>query len=729
MNEFNVKVKLKEFTDDEQFQEALDVLRDAVIGERLKDILDSTEVEESVIDEILKHFHCRYSEKNVPAQMNTFEKQLEYRLRPFGILYRSVQLDDGWYHNATQLFLGTLKENGQTVLLKPARFGGYILLDPNTNQKRKINKKVASTLDEEALCFYPPLPAKSLAIKDLLHFMFGQLTIMDDLFYVGVMLILSMLGLLTPIFTKLLFGSILEYGHVKQLLALGSFMISYVICSTCLETFQKLIQNKVTTKQDVIVQAALMNRLIHLPSSFFSKYSSGELYYKIESVQTICSTLFDTIGTVGLTSLFSIIYVGQIFNFAPSLAIPSILFIIFSFLFSFLSAWLDTKHLEEELEATSKTSGCTYASVKGIQKIKLAGAEKRIFSRWAKIYAREASLEYNHSNLSKLSSVIQLTITLMGTLILYAIAIQKGISVDNYYAFSSAYGMIASAFTSLANACSVFALIRPMFELTKPILKEVPEYGENKEIISELTGSIEMNHVSFSYEEGMKNVIDDLSLSIQSGEYVAITGSTGCGKSTLLRLLLGFETPNTGTIFYDRHDMQDIDLTSLRKQIGTVQQNSRLFPSDVLSNITISNPLMSEEDAWQAAELAQIADDIRQMPMGMHTLISEGQGGVSGGQKQRLLIARALAIKPKVLFFDEATSALDNITQKKISDAIDQLNCTRVVIAHRLSTIKNADRILYLDEGKIAEQGTYDELIQMDGKFASLVERQRLEKA
>lgn len=729
MNEFNVKVKLKEFTDDEQFQEALDALRDAVIGQRLKSILDSTEVEESVIDEILKYFHCKYVEKNIPAQMDTFEKQLEYRLRPFGILYRNVQLDEDWYHNATQLFLGTLKENGQTVLLKPARLGGYVLLDPSTSQKRKINKKIASTIDEEALCFYPPLPAKSLTIKDLLRFMFGQLTIMDDLFYVGVMLVLSLLGLLTPIFTKLLFGSILEYGHVKQLLALGSFMISYVICSTCLKTFQKLIKNKVTTKQDVIVQAALMNRLIHLPSSFFSKYGSGELYYKIESVQTICSTLFDTIGTTGLTSLFSIIYVGQIFNFAPSLAIPSILIILFSFLFSFLSAWLESKHLEEEMEASAKTSGCTYATVKGIQKIKLAGAEKRMFSKWAHIYAQEASLEYNHSNLSKLSSVIQLTITLMGMLVLYTIAIQKGVSVDNYYAFSSAYGMISSAFTALAQACSIIAWIRPMFEMTKPILKEIPEYGENKEIIPNLTGAIEINHVSFSYEEGMKNVIDDLNLSIQPGEYVAITGSTGCGKSTLLRLLLGFETPNQGTIFYDRHDMQDIDLSSLRKQIGTVQQNSRLFPGDVLSNITISNPLMSEEDAWQAAKIASIDEDIQQMPMGMHTIISEGQGGVSGGQKQRLLIARALAIKPKILFFDEATSALDNITQKKISDAIDQLNCTRVVIAHRLSTIKNADRILYLDAGKIVEQGTYDELIQMNGKFASLVERQRLEKA
>ena len=192
-------------------------------------------------------------------------------------------------------------------------------------------------------------------------------------------------------------------------------------------------------------------------------------------------------------------------------------------------------------------------------------------------------------------------------------------------------------------------------------------------------------------------------------------------------MLLGFETPQKGSIFYDRHDLQDIDLPTLRKQIGTVQQNSKLFPSDILSNITISAPLLSEEEAWDAAELASIADDIKQMPMGMHTIISEGQGGISGGQKQRILIARALAPKPKILFFDEATSALDNITQNKISNAIDSLNCTRVIIAHRLSTIKNADRILYLENGKIVEQGTYDELIALNDKFAHLVERQRLD--
>ena len=225
----------------------------------------------------------------------------------------------------------------------------------------------------------------------------------------------------------------------------------------------------------------------------------------------------------------------------------------------------------------------------------------------------------------------------------------------------------------------------------------------------------------------MPYVIDGLDLKIRAGEYVAIVGTTGCGKSTLLRLLLGFETPEKGAVYYDGKDLAKLDLRSLRRHIGTVTQNGTLFQGDIYSNIVISAPQLSLDEAWEAAEIAGIADDIRAMPMGMQTVISEGQGGISGGQKQRLMIARAVAPRPKILLFDEATSALDNKTQKKVSDALDALKCTRIVIAHRLSTIRNCDRILVLSGGKIRESGTYDELIAQKGFFAELVERQRLD--
>lgn len=296
-----------------------------------------------------------------------------------------------------------------------------------------------------------------------------------------------------------------------------------------------------------------------------------------------------------------------------------------------------------------------------------------------------------------------------------------------YYAFNTAYGMVSGAFLSLAGIALSAAQIRPILTMVQPFFDAVPEVSDGKQVIERLSGGIELNNVSFRYNENMPLILDDLSLKIRPGQYVAIVGRTGCGKSTLLRLLLGFEKPQKGAIYYDGKDLERIDLRSLRRRIGVVMQNGKLFQGDIYSNIVISAPWLSQQDAWEAAELTGIAEDIRRMPMGMNTVISEGSGGISGGQRQRLMIARAIAPKPKILMFDEATSALDNITQKKVSESLDRLKCTRIVIAHRLSTIRQCDRILVLDQGKIVEDGTYDELIAANGFFAELVARQRLD--
>jgi ABC-type bacteriocin/lantibiotic exporter with double-glycine peptidase domain len=225
----------------------------------------------------------------------------------------------------------------------------------------------------------------------------------------------------------------------------------------------------------------------------------------------------------------------------------------------------------------------------------------------------------------------------------------------------------------------------------------------------------------------MPLLFDGLTLKIRSGQYVAVVGKTGCGKSTLVRLLLGFETPQKGAIYYDNQDISKLDKRSLRRNFGVVLQNSKLMQGNVFSNITVSAPWLTLDDAWEAAKFAGIAEDIRAMPMGMHTIITEGSGGISGGQRQRLMIARAIASKPKILIFDEATSALDNITQQHIASSLSKLKCTRIVLAHRLSTIKQCDRIIVLDDGKIIEDGSYDELIKNGGFFAELIQRQRLD--
>ena len=727
MSWFEEQLRYREESDNADFADAIDSIAGAVMGNRLRDALSQNEIAASAIEEILKFYHCKAKIEELPPRIKTVDEQIEYRMRPFGIKSRSVTLDRGWYHHAVGAMLGTLKEDGSAVALLPGKLSGYRMVDVKTGKQIKMNRKNEQLLDQEAVCFYEPLPLKALTMGDLLKFMMQQLSVSDVALYLVLMGLSAALGLLSPLFTRWLFGDVLESGSLQVLLSLAVFMLCFSVSQLCFGAYQSLINSRIGIKQNIAVQAAVMNRIMSLPPAFFRQYSAGELSQRASYVQSLCATLFQTIGMTGLTSLFSLIYIGQIFVFAPALVIPSLAITIATIALSLITTFAQMKITREEMELSAKTSGLTYSTITGIQKIKLAGAEKRMFSRWAREYAREAQLAYNPPMFLKLSGTVSLALSLIGTLVLYAVAIKSRISVADYYAFNTAYGMVSGAFMSVVSIAVTVANIKPTLEMARPIMEAEPETHGGKENIAELRGGIELNHVSFRYDESMPNVIDDLSLKVKPGEYLAIVGSTGCGKSTLMRLLLGFETPQKGGIFFDNKDIAKIDLESLRQRIGSVMQDGKLFLGDIYSNIVITAPELTVDEAWEAAEIASIADDIRAMPMGMHTIISEGQGGISGGQRQRMMIARAVAPKPKILMFDEATSALDNITQKKVSEAIDSLQCTRIVIAHRLSTIQHADRIIYLDGGKIVEDGTYEELIAKNGAFAGLVERQRLD--
>lgn len=727
MSWFEEQLRYREDSDNADFADAIDSIANAVMGRRLQDALSQDEIAGSAIDEILKYYHCKTKSEVLPQKIQSVEEQIEYRMCPYGIKSRTVTLDKGWYHHAVGAMLGTLKEDGSAVALLPGKLSGYRLVNTKTGKRVDLNRKTEKLLDKEAVCFYEPLPQKALTITDLLKFMVQQLSLSDIVMYFVLMGLSAALGLLSPLFTRWLFSDVLESGSLQVLLSLAVFMVFFSISSLCFNAFQGLINSRIGIKQNIAVQAAVMNRMMSLPPAFFKMYSAGELSQRASYVQSLCSTLFSTIGMTGLTSLFSLIYIGQIFVFAPSLVVPSLVITVATLILSLVTTFTQMKITHERMEISAKTSGLTYSTITGIQKIKLAGAEKRMFSRWARQYAKKAQLDYNPPTFLKLSGTISLAISLAGTMILYATAVKNHVGVADYYAFNTAYGMVSSAFMSVVSIAVTVANIRPTLEMAKPIMEAEPEVHDGKENVTELRGGIELSHVSFRYDESMPNVIDDLSLKINPGEYLAIVGSTGCGKSTLMRLLLGFEIPQKGIITYDRKDISKIDLESLRRKIGVVMQDGKLFLGDIYSNIVITAPQLGLDQAWEAAEIASIADDIRSMPMGMNTIICEGQGGISGGQKQRLMIARAVAPKPKILMFDEATSALDNITQRKVSEAIDSLKCTRIVIAHRLSTIQHADRIIYLDKGKVAEEGNYAELITKNGYFAELVERQRLD--
>ena len=727
MGWFDEQLKIRRQMDDDNFDDAISSVADAVMGKRLSQALSDQELAKNAIEEILKFYHCKPKNNDMPSSFKTIDDQIEFRMRPFGIMRRSVELSKGWYRNAVGAMLGTLKDDGRAVALIPGKISGYSFMDLKTGKRQKVTRKNEVIFDKEAVAFYQPLPMKALTIADLLKFMAQTYSVSDAVMYIGMMGVMSLLGLLSPQFTKWLFGDVLKFGNMTVLISLAGFMLCFTITKLLLSTYQTLVNSRIGTKQNIAVQAAIMSRIMSLPTKFFRGFASGELSQNANAIQGLCSTLVNSIGQVGLTSVFSLIYLGQIFAYAPSLVIPSLMITVITVILSTITALVQMKYSKKQMKISAKISGITYSTIRGIQKIKLAGAEKRMFARWAKLYSQEAGLQYNAPTFLKLSGVITTFVSMTGTMILYYLAVKNHVSVANYYAFNASYGQIAGAFTALSSIATTIATIKPTLDMARPIMEAEPEVAEGKQMIDKLNGNIELSHISFRYDDSIPNVIDDLSLKIKSGEYLAIVGSTGCGKSTLLRLLLGFETPQKGSIYYDRKDITKVDLKSLRRNIGTVMQDGKLFLGDIFSNIIIAAQQLTLDEAWQAAEIADIADDIRNMPMGMNTIISEGQGGISGGQKQRLMIARAVAPKPKILMFDEATSALDNMTQKKVSEAIDGLNCTRIVIAHRLSTIRHADRIIYLESGKIVESGTYDELIEKNGKFAELVERQRLD--
>lgn len=724
---FDDQLQLRKRFDDTAFEDAIDSIANAVMGVRLRDALSQNEITDSAIAEILKYYHCKEKPEELPPELKTAEEQIEYRMHPFGIKCRTVRLEEGWYRYAAGAMLGTKKEDGSAVALIPGRLSGYSFVDLKTGKRVKLDRRTEKLLDQEAFCFYEPLPQKPLTVGELLKFMLRQLSLSDIFLYLVLMALSAELGLLSPMFTKWLFGSVLESGSLRVLVSLAVFMVCFSVSRLLFGAFQGLVDSRITTKQNIAVQAAVMDRLMSLPPAFFKNYSAGELSQRSEYVQSLCSTLFSTIGTTGLTSLFSLIYIGQIFAFAPAMVTPALAITAATVVLSLATTFVQMRVTRKKMQTASKTSGLTYSTIAGVRKIKLAGAEKRMFARWARQYAQEAELQYNPLTFLKLGKTISLMLSLVGTMVLYMAAIKSDVSVADYYAFNTAYGMVSAAFLSFVSVAVTMANIRPTLEMAKPIMEAEPEGHERKEDVTALRGGVELSHVTFRYDESMPYVIDDLSLKIRPGEYLAVVGATGCGKSTLVRLILGFETPQKGIVSFDGKNITKLDLESLRKKIGVVTQDGKLFLGDIYSNIVITAPQMGMDAAWEAAEIAAVADDIRAMPMGMYTVVGEGQGGISGGQRQRLMIARAVAPKPKILIFDEATSALDNITQKKVSDAIGSLKCTRIVIAHRLSTIRHADRILCLDGGKIVEQGKYEELIAQNGTFARLVERQRLD--
>ncbi len=724
MGWFDEQIRQRKQSDEDAFSDAFARMADVVMGESLSRMLrDDRFKTKNAIDEILKYYYVK--PKELPDSITETMDQLEYLMRPSGIMWRTVNLEGEWYKDAVGAMLGTRKDDGSAVALIPRGLAGYDFLDAATGKRVRLNKKTAQLIDTQALCFYKPLPMKAIGIKELLQYIIQTARVSDIVFVMIATLLVTLIGLLPAHINRIIYSQVIGSESVQLLISVFVFLFCSSLAQTLISIYNDLVLNRLNARMGIAFESAGMTRLLSLPPAFFKDFSAGELSTRVSYIGQLCSMIVNTILSTGLSSVFSLVYIAQMASYGPGLVIPGMVIILITVVISVVTTFIQMRISKKQMEASAAESGMTYSLVSGVQKIKLSGAEKRAFAKWSEVYSRSAKLTYDPPKMLKISNVVSTCVSLVGTLVIYYFTIKTGVSLADYYAFNTSYGMVMGAFTALIGIVTSFAQIKPVMDMIQPILGAVPEVDESKKIVERISGTIEINNVSFRYTDSMPMVLDGVSFKIRAGQYVAIVGRTGCGKSTLMRLLLGFDKPQKGAIYYDGKDIESLDKKTLRKRIGVVMQNGKLFQGDIFSNITISAPMLTQDEAWEAAEMAGIAEDIRHMPMGMHTLISEGSGGVSGGQRQRLMIARAIAPKPKILMFDEATSALDNITQKIVSDSLEKLKCTRIVIAHRLSTIKQCDRILVMDKGKIVEDGTYDELIDQNGYFAELVARQR----
>ena len=557
MGWFEEQIKMRRDSDNEALDDSLKNVSAIIKGKKGFSFGDDREKIKGVLDEILAFFHIRSRE--IPPEVKDLNDQMEYLFRPHGIMYRPVKLDKGWYNNASGAMLGKLK-TGEAVALLPDKLGMYGFYNPNTQKKVRLNRKTQELLEEDSYCFYKPFPLKKIGVRDLLQYIIGTVSPPTIVCVILITLCATLVGMITPRITKLLFSDVLESGSARLLLSIAVLYVCTSLSLLMIGGIKSLLMNRINTEMNVSVQAATMARILSLPADFFKNYSSGEITSRAQYISSLCQTLVQTFLSTGLTSVFSLVYITQIFVYAKELVIPALCITLVTLVFSIVSSLAQMKISKRYMELSGKMSGMTYQIITGVQKIKLSGSEKRMFARWMNEYAEESKYTYGTPPFIMFNGVISTAISLAGTIVMYFFAVQSGVSVADYTAFNAAYGMLSGALMSVAGIALTAARIKPVIDMAKPIMDAEPEISEGKQIVTKVSGGIELSNVSFRYEDNSPLVVDDLSLKIKPGQYVAIVGKTGCGKSTLLRLLLGFEKPQKGAIYYDGRDMGTLDL-------------------------------------------------------------------------------------------------------------------------------------------------------------------------
>ncbi|CAO4179176.1 NHLP bacteriocin export ABC transporter permease/ATPase subunit [Methylorubrum populi] len=641
------------------------------------------------------------------------------RLRP-----RRVSLKPGWWRWGGQSLLGFRRSDGApvAVIAGTGWRGGYRIREGG--HLRSVGSREAAALAEHGYVLQRRLPDTPIDGRGLLRFAF-PLALPALLAVLGMGLVGSLLGLVTPIATEILFETVIPAASRPELLQLVAGIAALGLGGIVFELVRGFLLLRLTTLLDIDLESALWDRLLRLPVGFFRGYSTGDLALRAAAINHMRDAVGGTVIGTLLSAVFSVTSLGLILYYEWRLALVAAALVLceLAVITAVNLRLLNWKR--QALEAEGRLQALSLQLIQGIAKLKVAGAEARGFSRWAPLFIERRALEFRQSNLSAKFSAFSAAFGIAATTIMIGIVGLGGIEigVGRFVAFNAAYGQFMAATLSLGSALPAMLSLRPLYERAAPLLNASPEHLGTGETIRELRGGIELADIAFRYQADGPAVLDGVSIQARPGEFIGIVGTSGSGKSTLMRILLGFERPERGSVLFDDRNLTSLDLRSVRRQMGVVLQSSRTAGGTLMDSILNGAPL-SEGDAWEAARVAGLDGDIQAMPMGMHTYVGEDGALLSGGQRQRLLIARAVVRRPRILLFDEATSALDNRTQQIVSEELGRLDATRIVIAHRLTTVQNADRIYVLDAGRIAEQGSYRELIERDGLFAALARRQ-----
>ncbi|MEU9444883.1 NHLP bacteriocin export ABC transporter permease/ATPase subunit [Streptomyces sp. NPDC048304] len=662
-----------------------------------------------------------------PAQSGTESERLDPIERvalASRVRTRAVRLQGRWWRENVGPLVGHRALSGAPVALLWRR-GGYVAVHPGTGRETPIEKANAEEFEPRAVMFYRPLPDRALTPLGLLRFSLRG-TRGDVLALLLAGLVTVAIGALVPVATGKVLGEFVpraQTGPIVQVCL--AVMVSGVVAAafTLLENLSIL---RLEGRIEAALQPAVWDRLLRLPTRFFTQRSTGELASAAMGISAIRRLLAGVGPVVAQSVTVGAMNLGLLFWYSPSMALAALgMLVVIAAVFLGLGLW-QVRWQRKLTVLGNKLNNQAFQTLRGLPKLRVAAAENYAYAAWARQFARSRELQQKVGRIKNLTTVlggIYLPVCTLLMFMLLAGPAKGAMSASDFLTFNTSVTMVLTSVTQLTGSFVSAVAALPLFEEIKPVFEATPEVRTSSTRPGPLSGGIEARRLSFRYADDGPLVLDDVSFAVRPGEFVAIVGPSGCGKSTLLRLLIGFDKPVSGSVLYDGQDLAALDQSAVRRQCGVVLQHAQPFTGSILDVICGTEPYTPEE-AMAAAEMAGLAEDIKRMPMGLHTIVA-GNGAISGGQRQRLMIAQALIRRPRILFFDEATSALDNDTQRIVIDSTRKLNATRIVIAHRLSTVLDADRVIVMEDGKVVQQGTPAELLaDTTGRLHELVRRQ-----